>query len=407
MGRADAIYGTHDHLILLLGRIADFTARDRNRKVKVLEANGGQWRPPPGMDFESPTVSRKSSISVPRGPPGQPGQGPPPGGPIPTVGGQIPPPNQRKPSGPPASTPMFFGMAPMPPSAHMPSSYAVQSATTTPSPKSERSDYDLEVETQLALDEWFQIRSALNTFKSHFGPQFQPLSAEFHQPQPTPFGPALQYRSYDVATLWALYYMSYIIAIRSHPHMPAPAMMAAGVAAQQTAPFATLIGQIAGGIVPPHPGQAMNPSLGASLCEVAMPLFFAGIQYQDPGQRAWLVRHVRDIEARTGWASVGMIAQGCETAWVKAFEAGRGPPYQRTKEEWHMEKALDARISREGGHYDGGAPDPLDMTDRRWASTNAATRVHWAMGLLSVEEDVDPRAARHASGVQPYAIKTE
>jgi hypothetical protein len=405
MGRADAVYGTHDHLVLLLGRIADFTARDRSRKIKVLEANGGQWRPPPDMDFGSPPMNRNPLFTTPRGSVSQQGQGLPQGAYIPQPGAQTQPPSQQRPNVPPPATPpMFFGMAPMPTKAHMPSSYAVGGSAPTPSPKSERSDYDLEIETRAALEEWFQIRAALNTFKSHFGPQFQPLSAELHQPQSTPFGPALQYRSYDVANLWALYYMSYIIALRSHPHMPAPAMMAAGIAAPQTAPFAQLIGQIAGGLVPPPSGQPLNPSLGASLCEVTMPLFFAGIQYQDSEQRAWLVSHVRDIEARTGWASVGMIAQGCETAWVKAFEAGRGPPYQRTKEEWHMEKVVDPRITREGGHFDGSEPDPSDMSDRRWASTNAATRVHWAMGLLSVEEDIDPRASRHVSGVQPSAI---
>jgi hypothetical protein len=404
MGRADAVYGTHDHLILLLGRIADFTARDRRRKVKVLEANGGQWRPPPDMDFGSPTLSRNPLFPTPRGSVSEPSQRPPQSGHIPPPGAQIQPPGKQRPNGPPSAAPMFFGMAPMPTSAHMPSSYAVNGGNQTPSPKSEQSDYDLDVETHLALEEWLQIRSALNTFKSHFGPQFQPLSTEFHQPQSTPFGPALQYRSYDVANLWALYYMSYIIALRSHPYMPAPAMMAAGVAAAQTAPFANLIGQIAGGIVPPHPGQPLNPSLGASLCEVSMPLFFAGVQYQDSEQRNWLVRHVRDIEARTGWASVGMIAQGCETAWVKAYEMGRGPPYQRTKDEWHMAQVSDPRITGVGGHYDGAPPDPTDLADRRWANTNDATRVHWAMGLLSVEEDADPRASRHVSGVQPSAI---
>jgi hypothetical protein len=399
MGRPDAIYGTHDHLVLLLGRIADFTARDRSRKIKVLEANGGQWRPPPDMNFGSSSVGGHPVF------PGPPGAGPHPAQGMGRADGRMPPPQQRgPPGGAPPQMPTFFGMSPMPSRPNMPSSYAVDGANSTPSPKSEKSDYDLDIATQSAVEEWHQIRSALNTFKSHFGPQFQPLSAELHQPTSTPFGPALQYRSYDVANLWAMYYMSYIIAIRSHPHMPPAAMMAAGIAAQQTAQFAQIIGQIAGGIVPPRPGQPINPSLGASLCEVSMSLFFAGVQYQDAAQRAWLVRHVRDIEARTGWASVGMIAQGCETAWVKAYESGRGPPYQRTKVEWHVDNVQDNRITQKGGHFDGGEPDPTDLTDKRWINSNAATRVHWAMGLLSVEEDVDTRASRHATGVQPSAM---
>jgi len=243
---------------------------------------------------------------------------------------------------------------------------------------------------------------ALNTFQSHFGPQFQPLPAELHEHLDTPFGPVIVYRSHDIANLWAIYYMAYIIAMRSHPHMPPAAMMAAGIAASQTAHFTQLIGQIAGGIAPPRQGQDLNPSLGASLCEMSMPLFFAGIVYRDASQRAWLVSHLRNIEARTGWASIGMIAQGCETAWEKAAAAGRGPPYTRTKKEWHHENVHDNRVMKNNGQVDE-EPDPTDFSDRRWASVNPSTRVHWAMGLLSVEEDDDLRNSRHASGVQPSA----
>jgi hypothetical protein len=219
----------------------------------------------------------------------------------------------------------------------------------------------------------------------------QPLDPELYQPIETPFGPAIIYRSHDIANLWALYYMAYIIALRSHPHMPPAAMMAAGIMAHQTAEFAQIIGQIAGGIVPPTAGRELNPGLGAALCEVSMPLFFAGVQYQAPPQRHWLVSNLQNIEARTGWASVGMIAQGCETSWVKAHEAGRGPPWERTKAEWHHDVSggKDNRVARDNDSIDGdGGPlEQADMTDRRWASTNPATRVHWAMGLLSVEED--------------------
>lgn len=84
-----------------------------------------------------------------------------------------------------------------------------------------------------------------------------------------------------------------------------------------------------------------------------------------------------------------MIAQGCETSWIKAHEAGRGPPWERTRTEWHLDVRGDNRVSRDGNSVDGdGGPlESADLTDRRWASRNPATRVHWAMGLLSVEED--------------------
>lgn len=168
--------------------------------------------------------------------------------------------------------------------------------------------------------------------------------------------------------------------------MPPAAMIAAGVAASQTALYANLIGQIGAGISPPAKGQPLNPSVGACLCEICMPLFFAGVQYHDPAQRAWLVMRVRDTEARTGWASLGMIAHGCETAWVKAGEAGRGPPWTRMP--FNEGDGTDERITRRGGHNDPSSP-PKDETDRRFIHVNPSTRVHWAVGLLATEEDVE------------------
>ena len=105
--------GTHDHLILIFGRVADFSAKDRSRKLKVMEANGGQWRPPPGMAM---------------GPPGsQPG---PPR--TPHEGSEMRPMDQRQPSQNPTgptTPPSFYGMAPMPTNVHMPSSYAMNAST--------------------------------------------------------------------------------------------------------------------------------------------------------------------------------------------------------------------------------------------------------------------------------------
>ncbi|TLD36445.1 hypothetical protein E2P81_ATG03334 [Venturia nashicola] len=404
MGRPDAVYGTHDHLFILLGRIADFAARDRPRKLKWIEANGGHWRPYPSMTTP-PMPSRASG-------PGPTTQGPPQvspngasaqstqqrsppqfsqqGGPSPSSqqGGS----SQGPPQGPPPAMPTFYGMAPMPATPRVPISYQTHGYTSTPSPQSDKSDFDLATATQLAVEEWMQIKSSLNIFRSHFGPLYQPLNAGEFPPIQTPFGPAIMYRSHDIANLWALYYMAYIIALRSHPYMPPAAMMAAGIQAQQTAELAQNIGQIAGGIVPPTFGQELNPGLGAALCEVSMPLFFAGVQYQESAQRHWLVSNLRNIEARTGWASVGMIAQGCETSWVKAFKAGRGAPWERTKDEWHTDMRLsskDKRVSRDPLSVagDGGSLEDADLTDRRWASKSPATRLHWALGLLSVEED--------------------
>lgn len=68
IGRDDATYGTHDHIMLLLGRIAEFSAKDRKRKLSGVKASGGQWRPPSGGEFKG--LGRMGP------PPGMPQQGP-------------------------------------------------------------------------------------------------------------------------------------------------------------------------------------------------------------------------------------------------------------------------------------------------------------------------------------------
>lgn len=277
--------------------------------------------------------------------------------------------------------PSFYGMAPSIGAGHMPSPYAT--STSQPSPTDPRNDdIDLKAATATALEEWSQIQAALHTLGANYGPHFRPLSAEYARPQLTPFGAALHYRSYDIGVSWALYYMCQIILTRSHPAMPPAAMMAAGVAAAHTAHFANGIGRIAAGIIPTPATQPLNPSLGAALVEATMPLFFAGVQYVDAAQRAWLVARIAEVEARTGWASAGLIARGCETAWVRAAEAGRGPGYTRVLKR----ESSDERVSRIRSE-DRGEP-PRDLTDRRFVYVNASTRVHWAMGILSAEEDV-------------------
>lgn len=384
LGSGDTVYGSFDHLMLLLGRVADFTARDRSRKIKVVDANGGQWRPAPGMNLGGP-------------PPGGPNRG---GPPVANVPPQNPGaqrmqslPSQQMPGPPnqpnPMQGPTFYGMAPSAP-VHTPSAYKTNaSSPSAHSPHSTKSEIDLTAATDAALEEWQQIRKALDLFQQKLGPHFQPLPSEFHHPQPqpaSPFGGILQYRSYDIANIWALYYMCHIILLRAHPHMPPAAMVASGVAAVQTAPYANLIGQIAAGIHPPPKDAPLNPSVGACLCEVCIPLFFAGVQYREPAQRAWLVHRLRDIEGRTGWGSLGMIAHGCETAWVKAAEAGRGPPWTRTPVD--EGNGSDERITRRGGHYDP-ISEPKDYSDRRFIHVNPSTRVHWAVGLLAMEEDLE------------------
>ncbi|KAH9829067.1 Fungal specific transcription factor domain [Teratosphaeria destructans] len=382
LGKPDAVYGSFDHLILLLARIADFSCRDRERKLRVMELNGGIWKPPGSETLRPPQHAPQTPRSV-NGTPDSHSQTSP----------------ARRPQ-----MPDFYGMAPPPrQNVHMPASYGPIKGTPRaphqqPRPQPQAPS-DLHQATQAATAEYGHIRSALRRFEQSLGEAFQPLSSEYQPALPTPFGDALFYRSYDIGCLWAVYYMAVIIAIRSQPHMPPAAHVAAGVAAQETRLAANEIGRIAAGIVPGPPDQALNPSLGAALCESCMPSFFAAIQYQDPRQRHETVTRIFAIAQRTGWGSAELIANGCETAWVKSAAAGRGPPYTRIArqkdspdprmngswEELDM-KTLPAGVGLDG-RSDAGC---VDEEDRRLVRVRQRpeSRLHWAFGIMGTEEDV-------------------
>jgi hypothetical protein len=347
LGRADALYGSHDHLILLLGRIADFTVRDRERKLRQAEADGG-WRPRPGMPGFS-------NVGPPPGggrgqPPSSAGpaprmQGPPPGWKGPPPPGFGPPtatpgePSQSRPPAPPM--PNFYGMAPTPAPASIISSYDNPSyERSPPTPNEPHPRYaDLPSAYETAVSEWESISDAHATVTHvlQHTEAFAALPEDLYPPAPgsegegvnmTPFGPAILYRSYDISILWTMLHLSKIVLLRSHPLMPPAAQMAAGVCASATAPYCNLIGRIAAGMQIPVSSD-LSPFLGAVLTESTMPLFFAGITFQSPDQREWLVTRLLEIDRRTGWASAGIIARGCETAWEKAAEMGKGPSYKR------------------------------------------------------------------------------
>lgn len=373
MGRLDAIYGTMDHLILLMGRIADFAGRDQVRKREALKANGGVWMPRPGMFppgmFSGPPPAAPQSAAAGRGS-GQPtmGLGDPVGHAQPTSS-QYPPP--------------MPGMTPSLGPQRMPEGF-IQSPDMSHAGIPQRAGFELDAATVTAEAEWEDIKNAFEVFEQRLGPDFQPLSPEYMQPLSTPFGPALYYRTYSMSCIWALYYTGRIITARVHPSMPPAAMVAAGIAAFQTKGWAKLIGRVCAGLQPTNSSTTtqLNPSLGAALIESSLCLFFAGIQYQDAGQRGWTITKLRDVARLTGWQSSAAIASGCETAWTKAAEAGKGPPYQRTMDPM----AKDDRVAGRRPDLSGGPP--RDNNDRRFITINAGARVHWALGLLSVEEDM-------------------
>jgi len=248
LGRLNATYGTFDHLILLMGRLADFTSKDIKRKRLALKANG-VWRPP----ITPTTSSQMSGKSAVQGP-------------------------QQNPTAVPSSQiPAFSGMVPGVIEAKLPMGFE---PSRDQSPQSTRSDeMDLDAMRVEAEEEWQEIRHAFSVLEDHFGDDFQALGPEFSAPIQTPFGTALQYRTYGIAGIWMNYYMALIACHRAHPSMPPAAMMAASITAQQTAFFANEIGRISAGISPDcSMTTQVSPGVGAALIESSTCLFVAGVQ---------------------------------------------------------------------------------------------------------------------------------
>ena len=130
-----------------------------------------------------------------------------------------------------------------------------------------------------AEQEWESIRQAFEIFESHLDNRFKPLDSEYADRKDTPFGPALQYRTYSVAGIWMSYYMGLIHLYRSRPNMPPAAMQAAGMAAPSTAGFAIQIGRIAAGLTDDCSRKTdISTTLAAPLIESCFCLFVAAVQ---------------------------------------------------------------------------------------------------------------------------------
>ncbi|TGZ81501.1 hypothetical protein EX30DRAFT_264698 [Ascodesmis nigricans] len=301
IGTLGTPYGSSDHYFLLLGRLCDFQVRDLARKKAVLAANNGQWIPPPEMN--GPPRSQRPHFAPPNyiAPPVQ--------------YGMIPTPN-----GPPRM-PSAFGAVPVP------SNY--------PSPPS--ASEDLHTLTDAALQEWNEIKAAFEALQTSLGPDYDPLPLEYMPVQHTPFGDALYYKSYSIASLQMLYSMALIVLHRCHPDMPPQSMMAASIQSPRTTPHANTIARIVAGLVPTDVTTQINPALGASLIEASMPMFFSAVQFQLPEQRDWAVRKLREIHRLTGWATASRILLGCQRAWEMLAEKGKGPKYERPRMEEEAE----------------------------------------------------------------------
>lgn len=420
-------------MILLLARLVDFGYRDRKRKLKSLEATGGEWRPHPGFfkfmaRFGGKPPSGGSSGGAFHDKPQDTASGPPssnqsigssPGNHM--AGDSFEQmPSATRPTGPPTNanqgSTSMYGMMPSSGPSDPPAPFA-----DTAYPRDPRHAGPAVNETEMSLSEaeteWESILAAFDLFASQLGSGFAPLPADCAPPISTPFGQALHYRSHQVAVLWAFYYTGRIILHRMHPCMPPAAMVAAAAAASATAQYAQTVGKIVAGIYYPQryklEAGSLNPTLGGALTEVTIPMFFAGVQLTDAAQRDWTVAELRNIARLTGWQSAASVARGCEASWYYAGKAGRGPPYSF----YEGRTVLDEEVSPLQAVYLAGpffdlfpilhilttgqglrnarrahevnAQGEIDLSnDRRFVTVAKSARTRWAMGLLEMEDDL-------------------
>ncbi|PFH59579.1 hypothetical protein XA68_12123 [Ophiocordyceps unilateralis] len=323
-----AIYGTYDHLILLLGRLASFTAKDLARKRKA---------------------NRNPHTS--------------------TSGG---------------SPPHFPGIVPTYGKFRVPMGFSPEMGHSPPQ-TDPNDDSEAPHSLEAAEHEWDSIRQGFEALESHLSPQFQHLNGEYTDRMETPFGSALQYRTYSIAGIWMNYYMGLIHLYRSRPNMPPAAMQAAQVAAPSTAGYAIQIGRIAAGLAEDCSRTVdLSTTLAAAFIESCFCLFVAAVQLQNNDQRCWVVQRMYDISRLTGWQSAKKIANGCESAWLKAYQLGHGPEYKRPDNlddvpvsVWMLPRRLDRRISE------------LDEREETRLVLVRSEQTNLAFGLLGVEGDLD------------------
>ena len=437
IGRPDLMHGTSDHVLLLLGRVADFAWRDQKRKRQAAEANGG-WRPPPGMVPRGPTqgVPGDQSKGPSGAPPGLMSTGMPAGMPagisaaiaaaiaggmppemaagmaanmaagLPMNGSQFRP--QRGPnavpntssgissSGPsqnlfpapgpqngPPPVPAFFGMIPDLPTPTMPSAFFDAPRPQIYRERSLPPTTDHPTALVSALAKWTSISATLKTFENALSaPEWQPLPPSAAPPIATPFGTAIQYGSHHMAAIWLLFYTGRIILTRVHPDMPPAAMMAAGFAAPRTAGDANTVGRIVFGFQQPAADAPLDPAFDGLLTENMYSLFFGGVQYQADEQRRVTIERLLYISQKVGQDSAALTAGGLETAWIKAHEMGRGPPYKRTVAYKRGGDVLKAVVPGRSGSGKGGVLDEATLGRLR------KLRAWHAQGVFGLDEDL-------------------
>lgn len=391
IGSAANLYATMDHLWLILGRLADFGAKDRARKLRKMATMGGAWVPESGFMNPPATMSETSQagdtmrsqqsasrVNDPRANEGRTR--------APRVVPQMP--KAKKP-------PLFFGMMPppkIPPS--MLSSFHITDTELRAGKISSPIDpmstsLDLTSATEAALKEHDSIKTALSVWIDALAPEFAPLPQRPSNGQSL-FGPIKRYRDPIMACIWAMYHLGKILLRRYHPYSPPAMMMSASVNQAFTRADAEAVACINVGLLESQAELAnegsINPTLVAALQEVTFPLMFAGVQFQDPTQRSWMIDNLLDLAKYSGWRTAISVASGLESAW----HAQGG--YQRILHVHYPDEAnkYDPNLShsRSGQAAEDEHHSRFVKHDRRLIDRFSDLRAFWAVGLLSSQEDL-------------------
>lgn len=207
--------------MLLLGRVANFTVRDKKRKTEA-------WR----LKRKQPPTCKESPNQYP--------------GILPTT-----------------------GYIPIPTGFAGPRRRAPQ-----------RNEGLAEFETfEEASAQWDEIKEAFSFLKSKlWSKDFKPLGPEFTDNKHSPFGGVIQHSSFAISGFWMNYYMGLICLQRSHPSMPPAPLEAVGMAAKDTAKWASKIARISAGMLEVTSCADVNTISAASLVESSFCLFVAGVQ---------------------------------------------------------------------------------------------------------------------------------
>jgi len=407
IGSVKKLYATMDHLWLVLGRLADFGAKDRVRKQSKIATSGGHWKPDPEhfvqpqrsseLERNSNPVSQTSNAQIPHHPTANESR-------------TRAPKAASNPSRSKRGPPLFYGMMPPPPiPPSMLSEFHIMDTelrrgSTPEMPKgSEPEEADVEAQTNDAVMEHNAIAEALQAWKEALNPEFDAL-----QSPPTgangPFTPTLRYSDPTVASMWALYHFGRILLRRYHPASPPAMMMSAVVNAPFTHEDAQIIGRINAGLLESQAELAgagsMNPTLVAALQELTFPLMFAGVQFQDPVQRSWTIDNLLDVARDSGWKSAFSVASAMETAW-----SAQGN-YERTlrRRNPHDARRYDVDVSASGDlgmTQEEQHESRFNSHDRRLIDRFSDLRAYWAIGVISTSEDIEKLLGQMKLGHDP------